>query len=150
MKVQKAAFGIIKTNIDGTEKYLLRWNDKWNCFNLIGGKYEEEQDSDLFATAVRELEEELHLRFGADFEITRGTEHKVEMVQFSQREKIDKRYYFSLFPAKFKNHKTSLEIHSSDTANRWVNKNELKQGSTEDGRKISDTVRAILEKISEL
>jgi 8-oxo-dGTP pyrophosphatase MutT (NUDIX family) len=144
MKTQKASFGIIKRELNRKEEFLLRPVGSWgNVLNLIGGKAEEgESPKD---TAIRELNEELNLEYGEDYQFDEGNQFTVELVQFSKREKMEKLYIFSLFPVIFKRSMAEIEAKFPEVPKPvWVTLEEIKAEKANDGMEISDTVWKVL------
>jgi 8-oxo-dGTP pyrophosphatase MutT (NUDIX family) len=116
---QNSAFAFIAVGVGLERRYLLQWNETWHVFNLIGGKLDNSRgDSGLLSYAIqRELEEEIGLQSGEDFEI--GPCLKiVKMCQYSRREKKLKRYEFGIFAVTLFPHLN--EINWPNYAARWL------------------------------
>jgi 8-oxo-dGTP pyrophosphatase MutT (NUDIX family) len=149
MKIQKASFGIIKRTLEnGREEFLLRLVGSWgNVLNLIGGKGEAgESPRD---TAIRELNEELHLEYEADYRFDEDNQITVELVQFSQREQMEKLYRFSLFPVQLLKSPDEIERkflgEGGEPKCFWVTLEEIMDEKTVEGISISDTVRKVFQ-----
>ena len=156
--VERAAFALIATEQDGERQYLLQWNPKWQCYNFIGGKVEEEgEDKNDFARAIRrEIKEEM----GIELEKLL-IEHEIKQVrlwQFSQREKRMKPYLFSIFEIRFFPNlpverqmiTRALRWLSSKHENIYVSSKEIMNLCTNSGKPISKTVKRILLELGEI
>jgi 8-oxo-dGTP pyrophosphatase MutT (NUDIX family) len=156
---QRSAFAFIAVGRGAERRYLLQWNEVWCGFNLIGGKLDDSKgDAGSLSRALqRELEEELGLKYGEDFEVGPCLK-TVKMRQFSRRENKSKNYRFgvfdvSLFPQLLKN------INYPNYAARWlsthyenvfVSAEEVVNLATSDGRSISRTTKRVLQALGEI
>jgi 8-oxo-dGTP pyrophosphatase MutT (NUDIX family) len=159
VKRQRSAFAFIAVGTGRQRRYLLQWNETWQVFNLIGGKLDNSKgDSDSLSRALqRELEEEMGLKNGEDFELGRCLK-TVKMRQFSPREKKAKYYRFGVFDvALFP--RLLHSISHPNYAARWlstryenvfVSAEEVANLKTADGRAISCTTRHVLQALGEL
>jgi 8-oxo-dGTP pyrophosphatase MutT (NUDIX family) len=159
LKRQNSAFAFIAVGSGVERRYLLQWNDTWQVFNLIGGKLDNSRgDAGSLSRALqRELEEEMGLKNGEDFEIGRCLK-TVKMRQYSRRENKAKNYHFgvfdvALFPQLLNN------INHPNYAARWLSTRyenvfasaeEIMELSTSDGRAISRTTKRVLQALGEL
>lgn len=156
---QQAVFALISTEQEDGRYYLLQWNPKWNCYNFIGGKVDNDSgDNNDFARAIRrEIAEEIGIgNLGEIFE-----EREVEQIklwQFSKREKRYKAYRFSVFrihlfpdlPVDRQKMKRALRWLSTKHNNIYVSDEEIRLLMTKCGKPISKTVRRILMKLGEI
>lgn len=156
---QYSSFALITAQRGEQKLYLLQWNQKWQVFNLIGGKLDNEKgdDNSPARTIYRELEEELGLRREEECLIVNLIRH-IEMKQFSFRERREKEYHFSLFEVDLFP-RLNLDQSTKIGAARWlstgrenifVSKSEIENLSTLGGRPISVTTRQILRQLGEL
>lgn len=156
---QRSAFAFIAVGTGEQRRYLLQWNEAWCGFNLIGGKLDDSKgDKGLLNRALqRELEEELGLKRGEDFEIGRCLK-TIKMRQFSRSDNKLKRYRFGVFDVNLFP-RLWHSLNSPNYAARWLSTRyenvfasaeEIANLTTADGRPISRTTRSILQKIGEL
>lgn len=157
--VQKASFAFITSEQAGERCYLLQWNAKWQCYNFIGGKVDADKgDEDDFGRAIRrEIAEEIGIG-SLDHIIVEHEIRRIQMCQYSQREKRTKHYLFALFEIRLfpdlpidpvvVTH--ALKWLSSRQENAYVTRAEVETLQTRDGKPISDTVRCILQELGEL
>lgn len=156
---QRAAFALITTEYEHGRYYLLQWNPKWNCYNFIGGKIDNDSgdNNDLSRAIRREIAEEIGIGNLEDvFE-----EQEIEQVcfwQFSKREKRYKSYQFSIFriqlfpnlPVDRQKMKRALRWLSTKHNNIYVSSEEIGRLKTNCGKPISRTVQRVLLKLGEL
>lgn len=156
---QYSSFALIMAQRGEQKLYLLQWNQKWQVFNLIGGKLDNEKgdDNSPARTIYRELEEELGLRREEECLIVNLIQH-INMKQFSFREQREKEYHFSIFEVDLFP-RLNLDQSTKIGATRWlstgrenifVSKSEIENLSTLGGRPISITTRQILRQLGEL
>jgi len=156
---QPAAFAFITTQEKGEKRYLLQWNEKWHCFNFIGGKLDNQKGdkNDLVCTIRREIAEEIGIS-NLDSVIAVKERKVVHMRQFSLRERRLKNYRFSIFEINFFPYLSvdqqkvthSLIWLTSQQTNVYVTAQEVLNLRTQDGKPISKTVRRILKTMGEL
>ena len=156
---QRAVFALITTEQEDGRYYLLQWNPKWNCYNFIGGKVDNDSgDNNDFARAIRrEIAEEIGIgNLGEVFE-----EREIEQInlwQFSKRERRFKSYCFSIFriqlfpdlPVDRQKMKRALRWLSTKHNNIYVSSEEIRLLQTKCGKPISRTVQRVLVKLGEL
>ena len=67
---QRAVFALITTENEDGRYFLLQWNPKWQCYNFIGGKVDNQLGDNNHAKAIRrELNEEIGIGdIGGDIE----------------------------------------------------------------------------------
>lgn len=156
---QHAAFAVIAIGQPPLRQYLLQWNQRWDAFNLIGGKPDPSREADgdsLSHTIRRELEEEMGLCASTDFEILQQL-GLVTMTQYSRREQQVKEYTFAIFdvrifptfPITFRKN-SAIRWLSTGYENIFVSAYEINNLMTKDGRPISTTTRYILQAVGEL
>lgn len=156
---QFAAFAFITTQKKGEVHYLLQWNEKWHCFNFIGGKLDNRKgdNDDLACTMKREIQEEIGIGY-LDGVVAIEQNGRVCMSQFSQREHRFKDYSFHIFKVHFFPNMSvdqrkvthSLLWLTSHNKNIYVSEQEVRNLRTKDGRPISKTVYRILKTIGEI
>lgn len=156
---QYSSFALITAQQGPQKLYLLQWNSKWQVFNLIGGKLDNQKgdDNSPARTIYRELEEELGLQREEECLIINLIKH-VELRQFSYREQKEKEYHFSIFEVDLFP-RLQLDQSTKISAARWlstgrenvfVTKSEIENLTTISGRPISATTRQILRQLGEL
>lgn len=158
-QVQKASFALIVTEFNGEHCYLLQWNDKWQCYNFIGGKVDvaKEDGEDFSRTMRREIAEEIGIGSAEHILIDREIK-RIQMCQYSQREKRFKKYQFALFeirlfpdlPADPAAIQHALRWLSTRHTNVYVTREEIKNLQTAEGKPVSKTVRRILKEVGEI
>lgn len=158
-KRQNGAFAFIVVGAGKKRRYLLQWNETWQVFNLIGGKLDNDRgDAGSLRRALqRELEEEMGLKPGDDFEIGRCLK-TVKLRQYSRREERIKNYRFGIFDvAIFPQLLNSINY--PNYAARWLSTRyenvfasaeEIANMQTSDGRAISPTTKRVLQTLGEL
>lgn len=156
---QQAVFALITTEQEDGLCYLLQWNPKWNCYNFIGGKMDNESgDNNDFARAIRrEVAEEIGISNLGEIFAEREIE-QINLWQFSKREKRFKAYRFSIFriqlfpdlPVDRQKMKRALRWLSTKHNNLYVSDKEIRRLKTNCGKPISKTVRRILVKLGEI
>ncbi|MBN2054683.1 NUDIX hydrolase [bacterium] len=140
-----AAFGIITSEIDGERRFLLRWNQRWEWFNLVGGKYEQTDGDDLRATAVREIQDELDLVHNRDFVVDDRPVVKYTTQDVSRSDGQYKHYCFHIFKVTLVADPAELLGHlANNPANRWLTAADILARRTGDGFPISYLPRDIL------
>ena len=151
---QQAAFALIWYQDVTTLHYLLRWNEKWQMFNLVGGKVEAEDGGNIRQTMRRELIEELGVLGISLCDVLRK-KTAVSLQQYSPRRGHMQGYTFHLFERELA--PTSHFISAVDQAlntgheiNIWVRADEIRQLKTDDGRRISPTTHKILRRLDHL
>jgi len=145
-RISQASIAIIKVSIDGEDKYLLQWNKKWNNYNFISGKVEEDLDGGSFERCViREIEEELPpLRYVADFTVSEILPGFMEMISFSKRTLQTTLYRFKLYQLFFTKPLQEYEtLWTKDRENRWFSKEELLRGDMVASFPIPDVISQI-------
>lgn len=157
--MQRAVFALITTEQEDGRYYLLQWNPKWLCYNFIGGKLDNDSgDNDDFARAIRrEITEEIGIGNLGEIFVEQEVE-KINLWQFSKREKRFKSYQFSIFriqlfpdlPVDRQKMKRALRWLSTKHNNIYVSSEEIRQLKTNCGKPISKTVQRILLKLGEL
>jgi tetratricopeptide (TPR) repeat protein len=128
--------------------FLLRWNSNWEAYHLIGGKFAPEQDHNLRDTAIREVCEEIQLKYDQDY--TLGDEKNVELIQYSRSQKLYKRYRFGIFVARLLLSRDEITARLSTFPNdelRWCTLEEIHQEKTADGRPISPTAFDVIVRV---
>ena len=156
---QRSALALITVGTGDERKYLLRWTDHWQMFNLVGGKIDNEKgDRDSFARSIqRKLQEELGLNSPKTYRIVREL-RPLQKRQFSRREFVFKEYEFHLFQIEFlpRHPQTRADFTrltsrmSTQGENLLVSRAEIQQLQTQDGRPISETTRMILQELGDL
>ena len=156
---QRAVFALITTEQEDGRYFLLQWNPKWNCYNFIGGKVDNDSgdNDDVARTIRREIAEEIGIgNLDEIFE-----ERQIEQInfwQFSQREKRFKSYCFSIFriqlfpdlPVDRQKMKRALRWLSTKHNNIYVSSEEIRMLRTKCDKPISRTVQRILLKLGEI
>lgn len=155
-KKQRSSFALITFGQGREKRYLLQWNENWGVYNLIGGKMDNSKgDSDCFVrTICRELEEETGLSAPQDCRIVREVQ-KIEMRQYSRREKRMKDYQFGVFEVELfpqlalppQQQKNAVKWLSTGRQNVLVSPAEVNKLLTHTNKPISPTTRYILKNI---
>lgn len=155
-KKQRSSFALIAFGHGGDKRYLLQWNENWGVYNLIGGKMDNSKgDEDCFIrTLCRELEEETGLSTPKDCRIVCEVK-RIEMRQYSRREKRMKDYQFGVFEVELfpqlalppQQQKNAVKWLSTGRQNVLVSPSEVKNLLTQTNKPISPTTRHILQNI---
>jgi hypothetical protein len=142
MRESQAALALIRRpGWDGPE-YLVRWNEKWQALNLVGGhRRPEESFRDCLC---RELAEELGPRPGGEGRVAELPFAHLEYRAFSHSAREETAYTMELFEVELT--PAALRVASADPLNAWVGEAEVRDGRAGDGRTVSATMRLLFEK----
>lgn len=140
----KVAFGLIKAISEKNEEvFLFMFDEPANQYQPIGGRLRPE-DEDLLETLVREVEEELSAvdvsYERGDFKYQRLLD-KVEQIEISPTYGVSTYYHIEVYQVFFE--KLPLLISPS---HKWVKKEEIYSGKTEDDYKVAMSYLEELEK----
>lgn len=137
MRTSLAAFALLVVD----ERWLVRWNERWAAFNLVGGH--KEDDETFRQCCLREVNEELGLVPEVDFTVTAEPIKQIEYDSYSKSAGTMTRYTFELFEMALTSDK-ALETINADPENLWIDDAAILRKQTPDGRAISDTVERVL------
>jgi len=139
MRTSLASFAILRRDDDS--RWLVRWNERWKAFNLVGGHKEGEES--FRDCCRREVEEELGLVPERDFIVGEQPLARVEYTAFSKSSNSTTAYTFELFAISLVGEKPLAAI-DADPDNAWLDDSALRARMTTDGRAVSDTVERVL------
>lgn len=143
MNKTQAAFAVFSVDKMCETHYLAQWNQHWQRFNLIGGKLE--PDESPLECVIREVEEELHLKFEADFIVSPEPVQTLDLTEVSERSGELTEYHMTFFAAEF----TRPELCDSiveRSENRWLSLPEMMNEQTTDDLAISRLMSLALQK----
>jgi 8-oxo-dGTP pyrophosphatase MutT (NUDIX family) len=133
LRIVQAVTAVIKARRDGSDVYLMQYDQKARQFQPIGGK-QEVTDASSEAALTRELCEELSitsLRPGQDFQIHPLVEHR-RLTEVSGSLHVITQYDHSFY------HLTDIRFPvKTDHWTRWITASELAAGRTSDGYAIT-------------
>jgi hypothetical protein len=161
MRSSVASLAVLSRLEAGRRLYLARWNDKWNAFSMPGG-HKRDAESHR-ACLVRELAEldELYLpppeddpdeaaavpvagvdRHHINVRVDTEPLGRLAYEAFSQSANERTAYVVKLFAARLTSE--AVAVVARNEALRWLTEAEIHAGRTDDGRRVSDTIRAHL------
>jgi 8-oxo-dGTP pyrophosphatase MutT (NUDIX family) len=141
MRHSEAAIALIHRQFGSSVRWLVQWNDAWQAFNFIGGH--KRDDESFRECMIRELEEELGLRAGADALVPIAPLLPLEYPAFSERARELTAYIVHLFEVAVVGEQADAAI-AGNPANRWLSEPEIIVCRCRDGRPVSETPRRFL------
>jgi ADP-ribose pyrophosphatase YjhB (NUDIX family) len=124
------------------KRWLCQWNKHWCRYFLVGGH--EKAGETAAECMVREIEEELGLSAGVDYEpLSAATPLRCTDWSTSAWRMTD--YSISIFDVKV--NEAALSKVTKDAANRWVTADEIRSERCSDGKLISPTTCKVLGKL---
>jgi ADP-ribose pyrophosphatase YjhB (NUDIX family) len=142
MRQSEAAVAVIRRKEEGETLWLAQWNPKWGAFHFVGGH---KRPSESFRECViREIGEELVLRYERDFRIESKAPMHIEFNAFSEGSRTDTHYIMELFGVDLVSEDACLNV-DEGPQNRWLTASEIRGGRTGDARPISPTMKRLLE-----
>ena len=143
---QTASFALFTRNGENGVEYLAQWNSRWQRYNFVGGK--QEQQETPRECVLREVEEELQLDFESDFHVSESAICKLRFTEISERTGKATDYHFAMFQAHFTGQEVAGTI-SDRSENRWLTVTEIVSQATDDGRAISRVMTMTIRKLGE-
>jgi hypothetical protein len=140
----EAAVALIRLGHGRETRWLARWNHRWSAFNLISAK--KWSDESFRECLLREIDEELGLREGVDYDWPAESAAHVEFTAFSHAAGIETRYKMELFEVELRVESALPAIDVAPT-NRWLREAEVRAERTSDDRPVSATMKRLLEQI---
>jgi 8-oxo-dGTP pyrophosphatase MutT (NUDIX family) len=139
-----AAFALIRREENDQTLWLAQWNRHWNCYNLVGGH--KRPDETFRECAIREVSEELQLREDEDYTVAETPTAHLDYEAWSESAGQTTAYTVEVFQVLLNG---SLAIDKIDTIpiNRWVTLDEVQLGRTADDRRISPTMKRLVEQV---
>lgn len=144
MRESIAAMALIQRQTNGQTTILTQWNDRWECFHLVGGH--KHPDESFRECAIREMEEELVLKHPADFRVDLEPVGCAKFMAWSNAAQQTTRYIMEVFRAEFACDAARIQV-DRDPRNRWLTLEEITAGRCGDGRPVSATLPQILTQI---
>jgi 8-oxo-dGTP pyrophosphatase MutT (NUDIX family) len=139
-----AAFAVIRREERGGTQWLTQWNAHWQCFNLIGGH--KRPDETFRECVIRELSEELRLCEGEDFTVAESLTAHLEYQAWSESAQRTTAYIVELFQVQL-NGPRALDQIDANSSNRWLSLAEIHHGHAADDRRVSPTMKRLLEQV---
>jgi 8-oxo-dGTP pyrophosphatase MutT (NUDIX family) len=141
MRTSEGAFALITRRRDGRPELLAQWNTKWGAFSFVGGhRHPGETFRDCLA---REVSEELGLVEGAGFVVGAEPLLRLEYTAWSESAAAQTAYVHEVFRVDLAGAEAESAV-SAAPDNRWLTADEIRAGTTSDGRRVSATVGRIL------
>jgi tetratricopeptide (TPR) repeat protein/8-oxo-dGTP pyrophosphatase MutT (NUDIX family) len=141
MRRSEAAIALIRREQDGQTLWLAQWNEGWHALSFVGGhRHDDESFRDCM---IRELEEELGLREGADVLVPAARSVHLEYTAVSRRTREETEYVLELFDVTLVGGRAIPAI-DGNPANRWLSEPEIMACQSHDGRPVSETPRRLL------
>jgi 8-oxo-dGTP pyrophosphatase MutT (NUDIX family) len=138
-----AAFALIRRDKRGLTLWLAQWNPHWQCHNFVGGH--KRDDEPFRECVVREVAEELRLQEGRDFIVAREPMVRLEYTDWSESAQEETEYTVELFEVRLPD--SARRLVDANPDNCWISAAEIRRGHTTAGRRISATVKRLLEHI---
>lgn len=143
MRESQAAVVLIREQHDAGWRYLCHWSDSWNALHFVGGHRE---PSETFREcAVREAQEELGIG-PAEIVVEEQPLGRLEYVTFSVSAGVQTFYVIEVFYAAV-DATLCHQITLFRPRNHWVSREEIRNGFTLKGLKVSITTDIILTKL---
>ena len=140
MRQSLAALAIVEQPGD-PPRWLVQWNERWQAYSLVGGH---KRDDESFRDCLRrEVAEELGLQDELQFRVGLHPVAGLQYRAFSASTQEETDYTHEAFLVEL-----LADEHASVTrnpSNRWITRQEIASGRTDDGIPISDQVRRISE-----
>ena len=143
MRQPRAAIALIRREFESSTQWLAQWNEGWRAYSFIGGHKRDEES--FRECMIREIEEELGLREGADVLVPTAPLH-LEYTAVSPRAGAETEYVVELFDVGLLGDRAIAAI-SANQDNRWLSEPEIMRGQCHDGRPVSETPRRFLNSI---
>ena len=138
-----AALAIIRREEYGQTCWLAQWNRNWNAYAFIGGHKREEES--FRECVIREIEEELGLKYETDFEVSEDPITHLEYTAWSESARQETEYEFELFSVEVAG--SAIPKIGAETTNRWLSGDEIDKLQTAGQQRISPTTKMILTKV---
>ena len=142
MRQSLAAVAVIRREEAGETLWLAQWNGHWRCYNFVAGH--KRPDESYRQCVVREVAEELGLREGADATVPEGPLAHVEFVEWSDSAKCETAYTMELFEVALSD--LARATVEADPRNRWLTEAEIRARKCRDGKPVSRTMGALLDR----
>ena len=141
MRRSEAAVALIRREVESSTRWLAQWNEGWEAFSFVGGH---KRDNESFRECmVREIQEELGLRDGADVLVPSAAVLHLEYTAFSRRAGAETDDVMELFEVALVGDQSMAAI-AGNLANRWLSEPEIMACRCHDGRPVSETPRRFL------
>ncbi len=144
MRRSEAAIALIRGDFESTTQWLAQWNEGWQAFNFVGGHRHD--DESFRECMIRELDEELGLREGADLLVPTAPVKHLEYTAVSQRAREETEYVIELFDVALVGDRALAAI-AGNPANRWLSEPEIMARRCHDGRPVGETPRRFLNEL---
>jgi 8-oxo-dGTP pyrophosphatase MutT (NUDIX family) len=137
MRKSAATLAVVRRDSGAPTQWLVRWNAKWQQYNLVGGHVREGEA--FRACLVREIEEELDLKERDDFALAARPVTRLEYEAWSASAAAHTAYTIELFEVQWIAEPARRKI-EADSQNRWLAADEIRACRTADGLRISELV----------
>jgi 8-oxo-dGTP pyrophosphatase MutT (NUDIX family) len=132
---------IIRRAADEETLWLAQWNRNWGCYNFVSGH--RHSDETFRECVTREVEEELGLASGIDFEVAAPPLTRLEYQAWSAGAGELTRYTMELYEVRLSNESALARVNQGDE-NSWLSEDEIRAGRRRDGRPVSETMLRML------
>ncbi len=134
MRRSRAAGAMFRRRRNGRTEWLAKWNGAWKRWALVGGH---KHDDDTYRDClVREIDEELGLTAGVDYDLAPVPPRRWRFTARSERAREMTAYSIAAFAASLS--RQARATVDRDPRNCWLSADEIRAGRTSDGRPISD------------
>ncbi|MFQ3594242.1 MAG: NUDIX hydrolase [Gemmataceae bacterium] len=141
MRTSQASMALIsRIGSDNKRLWLTQWNEKWQAFNLVGGRPKGSEDAR--DCCLREISEELQLRPEVDFVVAVEPLAVLRYEAFSQSAQELTQYEMTLFDVQLRD--SAERLIEANPANRWLSEQEIARQQCGDGKRVSETTARLL------
>lgn len=134
LRQSQAAAAVICARREGSLQWLVRWNNKWRCYHLVGGH--REAGESFRDCLIREVKEELSLCEGDDFFVGKEPLAHLEYEAWSESHGEQTLYIVELFAVKIADLDGLLRAGQREDI-RWATRSRIEDGRFADGLPIA-------------
>ncbi len=146
MRESLAGLAWIERRVGDESQWLVLWNERWQQYALVGGHLE--ADESLRECVLREVEEELRLTRGQDFQVSEQALVQLDYEAFSESVQEQTRYRHVVFSLTLTT--DAQDRIESQPGVRWVTDGEIERRATTDGLPIAEQVERAWREIQKL
>jgi len=144
LRVSLGGMALITNQADGQDRWLVRWNRKWECYAFVGGH--KHDDESFRECVIREITEELELACEQDFRVSEEPLSHLEFTDWSASAQTETAYTHELFAVALTGDEARLRLEQDERV-RWITEDEIHSHFCADGKAVSATVVRLLDSI---